>query len=401
MKVVLLSSVFSIFSFSTWSDEVSDLKDQMKIIEQKLQKLEEDNEAIISAVEEGGGAADGWWTRTSLGGYGELHWENAHGSNDSNSAEKQVDAHRYVLFIGHEFNDYLNFVSEFELEHGIAGEGKNGEIELEQMYIEQNMAYMDWKNTFIKWGTFLVPVGILNETHEPPTFYGVERNVVEKELNANTWWESGILLQKGLPSDVDLTVAVHSSLSSTNGDIRAGRQKASEQDASSLAYTARLKYTGIAGVELGLWTNYHGDLDQTAGKGNVSATLWGAHINMSPAEGFGFRSVIGQWDLDCPTENSCATNGYAKQWGVYIEPSYRFSLGGAMDSSIGFFARAGARNDKADEAQNASNKVRQYDFGMNYWLAPNAVLKIDYENSKLYSSGKGTHGWNFGVGYQF
>ena len=34
-----------------------------------------------------------------------------------------------------------------------------------------------------------MPLGIINETHEPPTFYGVDRTVVEKELNANTWWE--------------------------------------------------------------------------------------------------------------------------------------------------------------------------------------------------------------------
>ena len=46
---------------------------------------------------------------------------------------------------------------------------------------------MGIENTFIKYGTVLMPVGIINETHEPPTFYGVDRTVVEKELNANTW----------------------------------------------------------------------------------------------------------------------------------------------------------------------------------------------------------------------
>ena len=39
---------------------------------------------------------------------------------------------------------------------------------------------------------------------------------------------------------------------------------------------------------------------------------------------------------------------------------------------------------------------------LNYWwLSPNAVLKVDYENQKYYSNGKGTAGWNFGIGYQF
>ena len=72
-----------------------------------------------------------------------------------------------------------------------------------------------------------------------------------------------------------------------------------------------------------------------------------------------------------------------------------------MDSSIGFAARAGAWNDKAAEEDNSSNKIRQYDLMVNYWLSPNAVLKIDYENQKYYTDNKGTAGYNFGIGYQF
>ena len=74
-----------------------------------------------------------------------------------------------------------------EIEHAFLQEGE-GELELEQVYLEQNLAYMGIENTFIKYGTILMPLGIINETHEPPTFYGVDRTVVEKELNANTWW---------------------------------------------------------------------------------------------------------------------------------------------------------------------------------------------------------------------
>ena len=68
-----------------------------------------------------------------------------------------------------------------------------------------------------------------------------------------------------------------------------------------------------------------------------------------------------------------------------------------MDSSIGVAFRAGAWNDKADELDNASNKIRQYDYMINYWLSPNAVLKFDYENQKYYTDGKGTSGINVGV----
>ena len=46
---------------------------------------------------------------------------------------------------------------------------------MEQMYVD-----VDYGSFNAKYGVFLIPVGILNETHEPDTFYGVERNSVEK-----------------------------------------------------------------------------------------------------------------------------------------------------------------------------------------------------------------------------
>ena len=138
--------------------------------------------------------------RTSLGGYGEIHWSNSATPVDTkvtrsstSSPANEVDIHRYVLFIGHEFNEYLNFASEVEIEHAFVKDG-NGELEMEQAYLEQNLSYLGIDDTFIKYGTVLMPLGIINETHEPPTFYGVDRTVVEKELNANTWWETGIML---------------------------------------------------------------------------------------------------------------------------------------------------------------------------------------------------------------
>ena len=104
---------------------------------------------------------------TSLGGYGELHfnmWEDQASGNDKN----EVDFHRFVLFLDHEFDDRLRFISELEIEHALSGDGQPGEVELEQAYVEY-----DWADRHsVKAGLFLVPVGILNETHEPPTFYG-------------------------------------------------------------------------------------------------------------------------------------------------------------------------------------------------------------------------------------
>ena len=374
-------------------------------LENKLQEMQEEIDSLAEMIEEGSGGGDGWYNRTSLGGYGEIHWSTAFPPDDDSEGQGgtnvEVDIHRYVLFIGHEFNEYLSMNSEVEIEHAFVQEGE-GELEMEQLYLEQNLAYMGIDNTFIKYGTVLMPLGITNETHEPPTFYGVDRNVVEKELNANTWWETGIMVNTALGGGLELTAFGHTGLETDgDGDIRDGRGKVYKQDGSNVAYTLRLKYTGIPGVEFGLWHNHQTDINNTAASGNVPADLWGGHINMSPSEGFGFKSLVGNWQLDCPSTHSCATNGREKIWGAFIEPSYRWSIGGPLDSSIGIAARAGACNDKADEAQNSSNKIRQYDLMLNYWLSPNAVLKVDYENQKYYTNDKGTAGWNFGIGYQF
>ena len=265
-------------------------------LEKQISDMRAEIDSLAEVIEEGNtGGEPGWWTRTFIGGYGELHWEMAHISKDTTAGDpgstKKLDAHRYVTFIGHEFNEWLMFNSEVELEHAYVKDG-HGAVELEQMYLEQNLGYLGYDNTFIKYGIFLVPVGIINETHEPPTFYGVERNTVEKVLAANTWWEAGILGQTALDDNLDMTFAVHSSLDTSTGDLRDGRGKIQEQDGTNLMYTARVRYTGIDNVELAIWHNHAQDLDNTANAGEISGNLWGSHINMSPSEGFGLEDFM-------------------------------------------------------------------------------------------------------------
>ena len=97
-----------------------------------------------------------WWKKpvggqeTSIGGYGEIHWSNSSTPVDTkvtrstSAPANEVDIHRYVLFIGHEFNKYLNFASEIEIEHAFVKDG-NGELEMEQAYLEQNFLFRNRK----------------------------------------------------------------------------------------------------------------------------------------------------------------------------------------------------------------------------------------------------------------
>ena len=305
--------------------------------------------------------ADSGASGTSIGGYGELHYNNV--SSDAGD-EKEIDFHRFVLFVNHEFTDRVRFFSELELEHSLAGDGKPGEVELEQAYVE----YALTGDTFAKTGLFLLPLGIINETHEPTTFYGVERNDVESIIIPSTWWEAGAGLNGRFANGLSWDLALHSGLAMpTTGSsafrVRSGRQKVAEADASDLAYTARVKYTGMRGLELAASYQYQSDPSQVPGDGLDTGQLLTAHAIFQRG-GFGLRALYAGWRFDGFAVEAA---GADEQDGWYVEPSYRFS------DKWGVYARY----EDVDAARD-QDKFTQNEFGINYWPVPGVVLKIDY-----------------------
>jgi len=125
----------------------------MQEMKEEMAELKKENESLKGEVEDVAGSVDDVATatdeaikaqvklsnKTTIGGYGELHY-NAHRDDDNSENHKsQIDFHRFVLFINHEFNDKMRFVSELELEHSLSGEGQPGEVELEQAYIQYDL----------------------------------------------------------------------------------------------------------------------------------------------------------------------------------------------------------------------------------------------------------------------
>ncbi|MCW8925306.1 MAG: hypothetical protein OQJ84_03540, partial [Xanthomonadales bacterium] len=147
--------------------QIDALKELVLANQDQTEEADAKIEAVADMIESSPAQAT---AKTTIAGYGELHYNNLSAGDSSRNVE-EIDFHRFVLFFGHEFNDKTRFYSEFELEHSLAGDGEPGEVELEQAFVEFNLK----QNLFARAGLFLVPVGILNETHEPPTFYGVER----------------------------------------------------------------------------------------------------------------------------------------------------------------------------------------------------------------------------------
>jgi len=363
------------------------LQDKVEATEIVAKEANETAEAVAEATDEAVKAAASNNSKTTIGGYGELHYNNLNDQN-GDSDKKELDFHRFVLFFGHEFNDRLRLFSELELEHSISGDGQNGEVELEQAYIEYDISSQHQ----VKGGLFLTPVGIINETHEPNTFYGTERNPVEKNIIPTTWWEGGVMfsgqIADGFSYDVAATSGLNTSLDS-NYKVRSGRQKVSEAEAEDLAYTGRLKWTAIPGVELAATLQYQEGMTQSQDPTAGSATLFETHAVIQQGD-FGLRALYARWDLDGDGPKSI---GADEQEGWYVEPSYR------INELFGVFARYNQWDNQAGSS--FDTEYNQVDLGVNWWPHENVVVKLDYQDQDVPAGKKELDGVNLGLGYQF
>ncbi|KAF0193110.1 MAG: phosphate-selective porin O and P [Gammaproteobacteria bacterium] len=357
---------------------------QAASMEDRVKNLEEQMNATTHAMESRGGGGAG---NTHLGGYGEMHYNSIHTDTPAGTATKrEIDFHRFVLFFGHDFTDRIRMYSELELEHSFfENGGGNGEIELEQAYVEIDLN----DSNRVKTGLFLLPVGIMNETHEPDSFYGVERNPVENAIIPTTWWEGGVGLSGEVAPGWGYDVALTSGLNNAVGNVRSGRQKVSQAVANDYALTGRVKFTGMAGHEVALSLQEQSDIAQgAAGSDEHSATLLELHgvHNFGP---FGLRWLYAMWDIDGAAVKAL---GRDEQEGFYIEPSYR------INDQWGVFARFNQWDNAAGDSTDSEEE--QTNVGVNFWPHENVVFKADYED---YSKGTTTEKYaiNLGVGYSF
>jgi predicted porin len=378
--------------------EIDALKKQQAETEKAATDAGEKAEAAVVAVEESttkSSGAGSWVDKTTIGGYGELHYNNGI-KDDEGDDYNEIDLHRFVLTLGYEFNDRARFFSEVELEHD--GE----EVEVEQAYVEYDLK----DNLQTRGGVFLLPVGIINETHEPTTFYGVERNDVESIIIPATWWAGGAGINGYFDNGISWDLAVTEGLKMcTNSDpdcgddafrVRSGRQKSAEAVANDLAYTGRLKYTGIPGLELAGSINYQTDATQEGGDGLSKGILYEAHAIYQQGP-FALRALYAQWDFD---GSAVKENGNDTQSGWYIEPSYK------PWEKLGLYARY----EDVDAELNSDRNQRfdQWEVGANYWPIEDVVLKVDYRSRNYDSTSIAVspeysdfNAFDLGIGYQF
>lgn len=176
--------------------------------------------------------------------------------------------------------------------------------------------------------------------------------------------------------------------------IRDGRQKVSKAKGDDFAYTARVKYTGVPGLELAATAQYQADLwqgESFAGKRDADATLVELHAAYRNGP-IGLRALYARWDIDSVIEN--IKEGADEQRGFYIEPSYQ------LTDKLGIFTRYSRWDNQAGSSSDTEKS--QYDIGFNYWLHEQVVLKADYMREDNNKSGEPEmRGFNLGIGWSF
>jgi hypothetical protein len=209
---------------------------------------------------------------SAIGGYGELTLNAPLGDSPGNAV---IDLRRLVVFFGHNFTERFRFYSEVEIEHAVSSADDQGEVEVEQAFLDALLT----RHFNLRGGLILVPVGIVNVYHEPPTFNGVDRPLVDEFIVPSTWREPGIGIFGEITPTLRYQLYVMNGLNA-NGftaaeTIRDGHQEAQLAHAGDVAFVGRLDWEHHPGNVVGL-SAYGGTSGNTLAQsvGNVPVYLF-------------------------------------------------------------------------------------------------------------------------------
>lgn len=220
-------------------------------------------------------------TGTVLGSYGEVNF-----NRPRRAADAQADLRRFVLGIEHRFDERTKLAAEVEIEHAVSSADDAGEVEIEQAWVERQLTDA-WS---ARAGLFLVPMGLLNENHEPTAYYGVERNFVETAIIPTTWREGGlqvaahlgpgIAVQAGLTTGFDLGKWDATSPEGQESPLGAVHQELSQARARDWGGHLAVNWRGVPGLLVGA-AAFAGNGTQ-AGTPRAVVALWDAHARWTP-----------------------------------------------------------------------------------------------------------------------
>ncbi len=432
MKLAILMLVSSLAApvLAQENPKLGELERKVDILTQELEKLKlgESAEAPAEKVQPGFSPASSKVyfakpSKVSIGGYGEFTVTAPSKHNqkgDPSGLKKQADLRRGVLYVGYKFNDWILVNTEIEFEHGGSGEGdeKRGEVAIEQ-------AYLDFKlheNIGVRAGHLIVPLGIVNEMHEPTAFHGVNRPAVETTVIPSTWHENGA----GVFGDVG-PVTYRSYVMSgfhakgtadpktdgfTSGGLHGGSTGGTNTSIEDLAWASRVDVNPLPGVKAGVGL-YIGQADQGDLTASVPITVWETH-GVAQWRGASVKALyaetrIGNVDsLNIAQGNTDAAKNSIgrKMFGGYAEAAFdvltlvKNDKGQALSPFFRYERYDTQATTPTAFAKDPANSRVEYTLGATYKPIPQVAVKLD-QQWKRNQARTGVNQWNLGLAYIF
>lgn len=413
----LILSLGSLAAQEARVDTLKEIQRQIDILTQEIERLhlgEVSETAYEPSRGLGPAAAKVYQLKksgVSLAGYGELVYENYDTNREDGAASNRIDKFDYlrnVVYVGFRFNDWIIFNSEIEVEHGNTGKG--GEVSMEFGYID----LMFSKHLNLRAGMVLPPVGIINERHEPSTFFGTLRPQVERSIIPSTWRTNGVGIYGELGSSLEYRAYIVEGLNATafsDADgIRGGRQSGANSLAENFGLTGKIEYTGWAGSRIGA-SFYIGNSGQgttdSLGVIDANTTLVSVHGEYV-WQGLELRALYAQVSLDDAgrvSKLAKKTIG-SRMNGRYVVAGYDLMplLSAGSTHYLAPFIQYEQLNTHA-EVPGGFTASKAFDrssltIGVTYKPHPNVAYKFDYRDNKNEAK-TGVPQWNLALNYLF
>jgi anti-sigma factor RsiW len=345
---------------------------------------------------------------TVLTSYGEINYNRPTRA----SQNTQIDMRRFVLGYQHRFDERTKVVTELEVEHAVSSADDPGEVEVEQAYIERQITPV-WA---ARAGLFLMPVGLLNENHEPTAFYGVERNFVETAIIPSTWreggvqvignFDNGLMVQGGITTGFDLNKWDAASTEGRESPLASIHQELALARAHDLAVFGALNWRGVPGLLLG-GSLFTGQATQAQTSEKSRVTLWDLHARWTPGR-WDFSTVYSRGTISNTAALNAALVGNptlipASFDGFYVQGAYK--LWSHEDYALSPFVRWEQFNTAKSFADlgpgltpEAARAERVVTVGANFQVSQGIVLKADYQR---FRENADLNRFNLGLGWSF
>lgn len=389
-NITLALSAFLLLGSTAYASESSDilaLKQEVKELREMTQTLVDEtsdlktgfNYTVVDSKKShsglGAAASKVYYSKSplSIGGYGEMYYSDVNTNN--NTDKTTLDVYRFVPYIGYKFSDNIILNTEIEFEHGgVANNGgtaEGGEVIVEFMYLD----FLINRYANIRVGNMLMPMGFINERHEPTLFTTVQRPNTSKYLIPSTWHESGVMVYGDIIDNLSYKFTAVSALQTgVNGStwLRDGRGGSFKQTDANLAFVVRVDYTGINGLLVGASAYTAPSVNGASSTTN----MYDVHLDYKNS-GSRVYGVYTQTDRSDASE--IATDAVEKAKGGYINLSYDILSLTSIKKQLPIFVQFESINPEQERADGTSgDDLDITTVGVNYFPHEQVVLKFDY-----------------------